>query len=151
MLPALFALARREGEPLAVALIDLDHFKAVNDRYGHDAGDRLLAAFGRLLARRIRGSDVACRYGGEQFCLLMPHTGSLAAADKLRVLLRQWRAFVLAVDGDDGPTIRGCTFSAGIADTHRASVSIEALLTAADDSVLAAKRLGRDRVVVFAR
>lgn len=151
VLPALFALARREGEPLAVALIDLDHFKAVNDRHGHGAGDRLLAAFGRLLARRVRKSDVACCYGGEEFCLLMPHTDAQAAAWKVRALLAQWRAFVLAVDGDDGPTIRGCTFSAGVADTRRAPDSIEALLKAADDSMLEAKRAGRDRVVVFVR
>lgn len=151
VLPVLFALARREGEPLAVALIDLDHFKAVNDRYGHGAGDRLLAAFGRLLARRVRRSDVACRYGGEEFCLLMPHTDAQAAAKKVRALLAQWRAFVLAADGDDGPAITGCTFSAGVADTRRAPDSIEALLKAADDSMLEAKRLGRDRVVVIAR
>ncbi|MCK6430950.1 MAG: GGDEF domain-containing protein, partial [Burkholderiaceae bacterium] len=119
--------------------------------HGHGAGDRLLAAFGRLLARRIRRSDVACRYGGEEFCLLMPHTDADAAADKLRALLKQWRAFVLAVEGDDGPTIKGCTFSAGVADTRRAPDSIEALLKAADDSVLEAKRLGRDRVVVHGR
>ncbi len=151
VLPALFALARRAGAPLAVALIDLDHFKAVNDRYGHGAGDRLLAAFGRLLARRIRGSDVACRYGGEEFCLLMPHTDADAAAQKVRALLKHWRAFVLAADGDDGSTIMGCTFSAGVTDTRRAPDSIEALLKAADDAVLEAKRLGRDRVVVAGR
>jgi len=148
VLPALFALARREGRPLAVALIDLDHFKAVNDRYGHDAGDRLLAAFGQLLARRLRRSDVACRYGGEEFCVLMPHTGAPAAAAQVRALLARWRAFALALDGDRGFALRGCTFSAGVADTHGAPDSIEALLKAADDSMLEAKRLGRDRVVV---
>jgi diguanylate cyclase (GGDEF)-like protein len=148
VLPALFALARREGAPLAVALIDLDHFKAVNDRYGHDAGDRLLAAFGQLLVRRLRRSDVACRYGGEEFCLLMPHTGAQAAAAQVRALLARWHAFALTLDGDRGFALRGCTFSAGVADTHGAPDSIEALLKAADASMLEAKRLGRDRVVV---
>jgi hypothetical protein len=71
-LPSMWAMARRDGRPLAAVIIDLDHFKRVNDERGHDAGDRLLAAFGRLLAASLRKSDVACRYGGEEFCLLMP-------------------------------------------------------------------------------
>ena len=66
-LPTLFALAERESQTMALAIIDLDHFKRVNDEHGHAAGDRLLAAFGELLARHCRRSDVACRYGGEEF------------------------------------------------------------------------------------
>ena len=62
------------NDRLAAVMIDLDHFKQVNDRLGHDVGDRLLAAFGRLLADSGRHSDVACRWGGEEFCLLMPQT-----------------------------------------------------------------------------
>ena len=77
------ALAQREHQALAVAIIDLDHFKAVNDRYGHGAGDTLLAAFGRLLPAHCRKSDVACRYGGEEFCLLMPRTDAVTAQRKV--------------------------------------------------------------------
>jgi diguanylate cyclase (GGDEF)-like protein len=152
VLPAMFALAQRERAPLAVAIIDLDHFKAVNDRYGHAAGDRLLTAFGELLARRVRRSDVACRYGGEEFCLLMPHTGARAAGEKVSALLKLWRNTGFDFDGLDEPrTLSGNTFSAGVADSLQAPDSLERLLKSADDCVLEAKRLGRDRVVVFGR
>ncbi|HEY2927534.1 tetratricopeptide repeat-containing diguanylate cyclase, partial [Piscinibacter sp.] len=91
ILPSMMALAQRDGQPLAVALIDLDHFKDVNDRHGHGAGDRLLAAFGDLLGTHGRKSDVACRYGGEEFCVLMPRTDAMAARRKIGALLKLWR------------------------------------------------------------
>ncbi|MBT9490058.1 MAG: diguanylate cyclase [Rubrivivax sp.] len=141
-LPQLHALARREAQPLALVIIDLDHFKQVNDRHGHAAGDQLLAAFGELLASQSRRSDVACRYGGEEFCLLMPRTDAAAARRKAQALLRRWRAqrFTLGKT-----TLEGLSFSAGVADTGLAG-SPDALLKAADDALLAAKRNGRSRV-----
>jgi diguanylate cyclase (GGDEF)-like protein len=132
-LPSMLALARRERQPLAVVLIDLDHFKRVNDRHGHDAGDQLLASFGALLADGCRRSDVACRYGGEEFCLLMPRSDAEVARRKVTALLRRWRTM-------------GQTFSAGVADSERCDGEMPALLKAADDELLAAKREGRDRV-----
>jgi diguanylate cyclase (GGDEF)-like protein len=142
-LPAMLALAQRDGQPLAVVIIDLDHFKSVNDRHGHGAGDQLLAAFGRLLGGSSRRSDVACRYGGEEFCLLMPRTDAAGARRKIGALLRRWReqSFDLG-----GAQLGGCTFSAGIADSLRCPGSMAQLLKAADDELLAAKRLGRNRV-----
>ena len=83
VLPPMLALAQRHNEPLALAVIDLDHFKEVNDAYGHAAGDRVLASFGKLLRARMRRSDIACRYGGEEFCVLMPRTSALSAEAKL--------------------------------------------------------------------
>ena len=145
-LPTLFALARRERQPLALAIIDLDHFKRVNDRHGHAAGDRLLQAFGELLASQLRRSDVACRYGGEEFCLLMPRTGADAARRKVQALLRRWRAMRFEIDDDE--VLEGQSFSAGVADTLAAAPSPDALLKAADDELLAAKRAGRNRVTV---
>ncbi len=145
-LPTLFALARREQQPLALAIIDLDHFKRVNDRHGHAAGDRLLQAFGELLASQLRRSDVACRYGGEEFCLLMPRTGADAARRKVQALLRRWRAMRFEIDDDE--VLEGQSFSAGVADTLAATPSPDALLKAADDELLAAKRAGRNRVTV---
>ena len=79
ILPALWAASQRERMPLAAVIIDLDHFKSVNDHHGHLAGDLLLARFGKLLAADTRKSDIVCRYGGEEFCLLMPRTD---AADR---------------------------------------------------------------------
>ncbi len=142
-LPAMFALARRERQPLAVAIIDLDHFKQINDTHGHGMGDRLLAAFGALLVDGCRKTDVACRYGGEEFCLLMPRADAGAARRKVQALLRRWRAETFALDGR---LLSGLSFSAGVADSQRWPTSVEALLRAADDELLAAKRQGRNRV-----
>ena len=145
VLPSLLALARRSGEPLAVAIIDFDHFKSVNDRHGHAAGDMLLAEFGALVAARLRKSDVACRYGGEEFCLLLPNTDAITARRKLAVLQEEWRGRAFALES---AVLSGCTFSAGIADSHAAPGSLDALLRAADAAGFEAKRRGRDRIVV---
>jgi diguanylate cyclase (GGDEF)-like protein len=141
-LPQLHALARREAQPLALVIIDLDHFKQVNDHHGHAAGDQLLAAFGELLASQSRRSDVACRYGGEEFCLLMPRTDAQAARRKAQSLLRRWRSQRFTLGKVE---LEGLSFSAGVADTGLAG-SPDALLKAADDALLAAKRSGRARV-----
>ncbi|HSW07599.1 diguanylate cyclase [Aquabacterium sp.] len=143
-LPAMFALARREQQPLAVVLIDLDHFKSVNDRFGHDVGDELLMAFGRLLAESVRGSDVACRYGGEEFCLLLPHTSAGVAHRKVSQLLQRWRQQSFDLDG---LTLQGLSFSAGVTDSSGPADTPDALLKAADQALLAAKQLGRSRVL----
>lgn len=143
-LPQLHALARREAQPLALVIIDLDHFKQVNDRHGHAAGDHLLAAFGELLATQSRRSDVACRYGGEEFCLLMPRTDAATARRKAQALLRRWRALRFSFGRT---TLEGLSFSAGVADTAQRNTP-DALLKAADDALLAAKRHGRGRVLL---
>jgi diguanylate cyclase (GGDEF)-like protein len=144
-LPAMWALAQRDRQALAVVIIDLDHFKAVNDRHGHGVGDRLLAAFGELLATGLRKSDVACRWGGEEFCVLMPRTGATAARRKVGALLRRWRG--TAIDAE-GSRLDGFTFSAGVTDSLLAPESPQAALKCADDQLLAAKRTGRNRVVI---
>jgi two-component system, cell cycle response regulator len=144
-LPAMWAMAQRDGRPLAAVIIDLDHFKRVNDERGHDAGDRLLAGFGRLLASGLRKSDVACRYGGEEFCLLMPDTDAASARRKVMAMLKRWRVESL-MQGGQGDA--GTSFSAGVADSRGAGASWQALLKRADDELLAAKREGRNRVRV---
>ncbi|MCG3188841.1 MAG: hypothetical protein LKCHEGNO_01031 [Burkholderiaceae bacterium] len=145
-LPTALALAQREHQAMAVAIIDLDHFKAVNDRYGHDTGDTLLAAFGRLLASHCRKSDVACRYGGEEFCLLLPRTDAATAQRKVSHLLALWRQQRFEIDGD---TLSGLSFSAGVSDSIRAPLSPQMLLQAADRQLLAAKQRGRSRVLAL--
>ena len=146
-LPAMLALAARDRQALAVAIIDLDHFKTVNDEHGHAAGDALLTAFGELLVKHGRKSDIACRYGGEEFCLLMPRTDAQAARRKVADLLRIWRATVFRFDG---ATLVGQTFSAGVCDSQMHRQTMAALLKAADDALLAAKHLGRARVLCAA-
>ncbi|MDT7835558.1 GGDEF domain-containing protein [Aquabacterium sp. OR-4] len=145
VLPAMVAMAQRSRTPLAVVLIDLDHFKAVNDRLGHPVGDQLLAAFGRLLAGNLRKSDLACRYGGEEFCLLMPRSGAAAARRKVQALLRRWRACTLDGGLQFNPPL---SFSAGVADTHTTPAETAALLRAADQALLNAKQAGRGRVLL---
>lgn len=147
VLPPMLALAQRHREPLALAVIDLDHFKEVNDRYGHAAGDRVLAGFGKLLRARLRRSDIACRYGGEEFCILMPRTSAAAAAAKLDQLLKAWRT--TRFDLGSG-VLAGASFSVGIADSMTVPGNAETLLNAADDCALLAKRQGRGRVMQHA-
>jgi len=145
VLPAMLAMAQRDRQPLSVVIIDLDHFKTVNDQLGHAAGDRLLAAFGELLGTHNRKSDVACRYGGEEFCLLMPRTAAAAARRKTLALLKQWSAQCAGA----APPVPGArSFSAGIADSLLVPGQVPVLLKAADDMLLQAKRLGRNRVLV---
>ena len=145
VLPAMLAMAQRDRQPLSVVIIDLDHFKTVNDQFGHAAGDRLLAAFGALLGTHNRKSDVACRYGGEEFCLLMPRTAAAAARRKTLAMLKQWSA---QCEGGAQPLPGARSFSAGIADSMLVPGPLPLLLKAADDMLLQAKRLGRNRVLV---
>lgn len=145
VLPPMLALAQRHDEPLALAVIDLDHFKEVNDRYGHAAGDRVLAGFGKLLRTRLRRSDIACRYGGEEFCVLMPRTTAAVAQAKLDLLLKAWRT--TRFDLGSG-VLTGASFSVGITDSLATPGSAESLLNAADDCALLAKRQGRGRVMI---
>ena len=114
---------------------------------GHDAGDRLLAAFGRVLVANLRKSDVACRYGGEEFCVLMPETDAAGARRKIAALLKRWRVESL-MQGAVGDA--GTSFSAGIADSLCIAEGWQALLKRADDELLLAKREGRNRVLVAA-
>jgi diguanylate cyclase (GGDEF)-like protein len=147
VLPQMLAQARREQQPLAVAIIDLDHFKAVNDRHGHVAGDTLLASFGSLLNENTRQSDLAFRFGGEEFCLLMPGSGAFEAQRKVLGLLQAWRR--KAFHFETG-SLTANTFSAGVADslaTLQGRESMEHLLKAADDRLLVAKRGGRNQVL----
>jgi two-component system, cell cycle response regulator len=142
-LPGLWAIAERNQAPLSVAIIDIDHFKSVNDQHGHDVGDRMLASFGRLLATGLRASDVACRWGGEEFCVLMPGTSLAAAARVINQLLKQWHVQALMLGTQGGA---GASFSAGLADSSQGAESPQALLKCADDELLAAKRTGRNQV-----
>ena len=139
-LPAMLALAGRDGHALTVVIIDLDHFKAVNDEHGHAVGDTLLATFGELLVKQGRKSDVACRYGGEEFCLLMPHTDAPAAQRKVSHLLTLWQQQRFEIAGD---SLTGLSFSAGISDSIRAPLSPQMLLQVADQQLLVAKQHGR--------
>jgi len=140
------ARARRESAPLAVVMLDLDHFKAYNDEHGHDGGDALLVALGKLLRRRVRAEDVACRFGGEEFMLIMPGANVDIARQRVEEILEAMRGLEVRQGGDRLDTT---TISAGLAVFPEHGETAEALLGAADDALYAAKAAGRDRVEVY--
>jgi diguanylate cyclase (GGDEF)-like protein len=146
MLARELARAEREGYPVSVALLDADHFKHLNDTYGHATGDRMLAAVGELLGDGVRGGDVACRYGGEEFLVILPNAGQEDAVARAE----DWRTgcAALRVTTDDGTdrTV-GVTVSIGVATAPKDGADSAAVLAAADRALYAAKGGGRDRVV----
>lgn len=140
-LRAELARAERGGSPLAVAMLDLDHFKAVNDTHGHAAGDRVLRALSRMLQQRLRKTDMVGRYGGEEFALVLPGASADVALRILDDIRRSFRELEFSFGG---ATAR-CTFSAGVA-AFPGHQQVERLVSAADEALYAAKREGRDRV-----
>ncbi len=135
--------SQRFKSDLAVLMIDLDHFKQVNDRHGHAMGDAVLRGVGRALRAGLRAIDIAGRYGGEELCVLLPGTdlaGALKAADSLR------RA-IAAAQYRDGAQLVRVTASIGVAATPQAPADAEALLRCADASLYLAKQAGRDQVM----
>ncbi|MEO8587215.1 MAG: diguanylate cyclase [Acidobacteriota bacterium] len=139
--------ARAPGEGGAFALIDLDLFKAVNDRHGHPAGDRVLAALSALLRRRVRGSDLIGRLGGEEFALILE---GLTEEEAERLMNRLLEEFALIPHRGVDPSGFRVTFSAGIAMLVP-GMTVDAWRQAADDALYAAKAAGRNRVMCAAR
>ena len=144
-MPGLIGSAERWNTPLTLALLDLDHFKRVNDRYGHLAGDKVLRRVGKLFSSSLRPSDIVSRWGGEEFCIVFPETDVAGAgtalaslAAKLRTLNVEW--------GEE--VITGFTFSAALAAHGANGRTLDELVDAADRALYAAKGAGRDRVLV---
>ena len=135
--------ARRKHRPVAVMMLDLDNFKRYNDSYGHAAGDQALAAVGEILLRCVRADDVACRYGGDEFTLILPECSLRQAkvrAEEIRKRLKEYWAQPNHPDTD-------LTFSIGLAAFDETTDRVDLLLSFADDALYQAKRAGRDRVV----
>jgi diguanylate cyclase (GGDEF)-like protein len=136
--------ASRGGQPLGVVMIDLDHFKNFNDSYGHEAGDAVLRAFGELLRTKVRGEDVACRYGGEEFVLILPDIpweASVHRTEELREALKRLQVPYR------NQSLGGITLSAGLAAFPKHGETGENLIHIADMALYRAKAAGRDRVV----
>ncbi len=133
--------ARRNDRPLTVLMADIDHFKQINDTYGHAVGDEVLTAISRLLAEACRGSDVAARWGGEEFVMLLPETGLSQA----RQLAERLRLSIEALSFRDGRKPFHVSASFGIAEMamHR---HLDELIAEADDWLYRAKQRGRNRV-----
>jgi diguanylate cyclase (GGDEF)-like protein len=133
----------RASIPFAIALADLDHFKQLNDRHGHDTGDRALRTFAQVLKRTVRDSDIVSRHGGEEFVVVFPKA---SAVDAAAVFERVRMELALALSDGRTPPF---TCSVGVVDTTQGT-DIEELLEEADHLLLEAKRQGRDRVLVSA-
>jgi diguanylate cyclase (GGDEF)-like protein len=134
----------RLGIPLGLAMLDLDHFKKYNDTFGHHAGDELLRALGRLIRSQIREDDIACRYGGEEFLIIMPGASrqvTLERSEQLRQCVKQLHEM------HPGQFLHPITISIGLAIFPDNSSSGDNLIQAADAALYRAKKAGRNRVV----
>jgi len=136
--------ANRTSRSLAVVMFDLDHFKRLNDTFGHDAGDEALRRLGLLLKTTIRGSDVACRYGGEEFTLILPEASLSDAVQRMEQLRQDIKTLAIR---HQGKSISHLSGSFGIAVYPNHGSTDEALLKSADEALYRAKQTGRDRVI----
>ena len=134
--------ALRYGHPLSLQMLDIDHFKSINDRFGHVAGDRVLMALADILRANLRHSDVAARLGGEEFAILLPET----TIDDAFVHAERIRQSVAALSIPHGPDRLTLTVSIGIAAMGAGDNSIEPVLMRADNCLYRAKDDGRNRV-----
>lgn len=137
--------ASRQGHPLSCVMIDLDFFKRVNDTHGHAAGDTTLVSVASLIKSQCRTSDVACRYGGEEFCVLLPHTDETQAAE----WAEQTRNALFETTIHAGEAALNVTASFGVAQRQIDTMTPGELVERADQALALAKRSGRNRVVRF--
>jgi diguanylate cyclase (GGDEF)-like protein/PAS domain S-box-containing protein len=136
----------RRQSPLCLAMLDIDGFKGFNDTYSHLAGDVLLKSLAEFFLKKLRGSDILCRYGGDEFILVLPDTGLLQVSDRLDRL----RGEVKSIDCRyEGQVLPAASVSIGVAQWPDHAASPEDLIRAADHALYSAKRGGRDRVGVF--
>jgi two-component system, cell cycle response regulator len=147
-LSTLVEQAASRGKPLTVLVLDIDYFKSVNDTHGHDAGDDVLREFSQRLMKSIRGIDLACRYGGEEFVVVMPETDMAVATMVAERLRRRIASEPFAVS--QGACVVGITISIGLAARGSASDTAANVLKRADQALYRAKRDGRNRVVADA-
>jgi diguanylate cyclase (GGDEF)-like protein len=142
------ARALRYRRPLSVVMIDFDHFKEINDRHGHRAGDDVLRQVALLILGELRANDMATRYGGEEFCLILPEAGADEASALAERLRRGLEGHVFQVVRGDGAAIGlRVTASIGVASLGEHAESAELLVRAADRALYEAKAAGRNRVV----
>ncbi|NWG76362.1 MAG: diguanylate cyclase, partial [Rubrivivax sp.] len=139
------ARAARDHDPLSLVMIDLDHFKVVNDTYGHLAGDWALQYLVQLIERKTRKSDIVCRYGGEEFVVLLPQT---SLADAMR-RAEEWRAALQNSPAQFSNETIAFTISMGVASNNPLELTSDRLLSLADQALYAAKQGGRNRVAAL--
>ncbi|HNB37509.1 MAG TPA: GGDEF domain-containing protein [Anaerolineales bacterium] len=139
------ARAARENASFSVFILDVDHFKKFNDTYGHKCGDLVLQTLAKYLMEHTRRSDIVCRFGGEEFVVLMPDAPSSDAYERAEIFRKQFSELVVEYEGQK----MKCTFSAGVASFPQHASSGEALLGLADEALYASKAEGRNRVTIY--
>jgi len=145
-LPRELHMAQRRNAPLSVVMLDLDGFKQFNDSFGHGPGDALLREFGRVLHEHLRKSDISCRFGGDEFVLVLPDSSIADTQERVE----QIRKFLEGLPIHYGEQVFGLiTLSAGIAQTPEHGTSASELLRAADEALYAAKQAGRNRTTIY--
>jgi len=140
----LSARCTRTGDTLAIMMIDVDHFKSINDRYGHPVGDEVLKRLAEVAQKTIRSDDYFARYGGEEFCILLPST----TVEEAWMLADRLRQNYAAMAMEFGSEILRSTISIGVSDSMHAGLEFTALIAAADQAMYRAKQEGRNRVVM---
>jgi diguanylate cyclase (GGDEF)-like protein len=138
--------ARRSRQPLSILMFDIDHFKTINDELGHLRGDDVLRGVGAQLTRVLRSTDVRCRYGGDEFLIILPDTPLIGAQQVAESVRREMTNLAMVAGGKTIPV----TVSVGVAAAGPAELGVTALIMRADDALYRAKRAGRDRCSVAA-
>ena len=139
----LFAYCKRNQQPISALMLDIDHFKKINDSYGHAAGDIALRNLARLLNDNLRHSDLSCRFGGEEFAVLLPNTTAVEAVEMANMLRKMMMTTIIALADENALSL---TASFGIADDGE---TVEDLLNHADKAMYLAKNNGRNHVMTY--
>jgi diguanylate cyclase (GGDEF)-like protein len=134
--------SQREETPLSLLILDVDHFKRVNDTHGHPTGDLVLQKVAEIAGREVRNMDILCRYGGEEFAVILP---SCPQGEALQVAERVRKRIEVTPAGPGGPPVQ-VTVSAGVATFPQPFSSLTGLMKAADEALYSAKTRGRNRV-----
>jgi len=137
--------ARRSGRPLSIVMFDIDDFKTINDELGHLRGDEILRAVGAQLTRVVRSTDVSCRYGGDEFLIILPDTHLLGSEHVAENLRREIATLAIAAAGE---RVLAVTASVGLAAAAPVELDVAALIKRTDEALYRAKRAGRNRVCV---
>jgi diguanylate cyclase (GGDEF)-like protein len=140
------AVALRSDKPLSLLMLDIDHFKRFNDSHGHEAGDSALKSVASIITRHFRESDVVCRFGGEEFVVILAGTNLRAALDKATELVKGVRGVPIVHRGQE---LVGVTLSIGVSSWPECTETPDSLLGQADRALYRAKEMGRDQVEVF--
>ncbi|MBV8512089.1 MAG: diguanylate cyclase [Xanthobacteraceae bacterium] len=140
------ARASRLQVSVAVAILDIDHFKDYNDRFGHEAGDEVLRTTAAMLKDAVRSTDIVCRYGGEEFLIVFLDSAAVTAIPRVDQICQDIRQRVYLYRGSAMPSV---TMSVGVAEFPQHGRSVDALIRAADRALYAAKKAGRDCIEVF--